>query len=105
MTSEVYHDNGRAFGNRTRVFRDAAGGGVEWMYGVDYANGDSRWYAFNGYRGPANTIETLKRDGMFLSRFESGPWPTELTPAGEQAVIPGCERNCSRTVRQLDLFG
>lgn len=30
---------------------------------------------------------------------------TELTPAGEQAVIPGCERNASPGARQLDLFG
>jgi hypothetical protein len=28
----------------------------------------------------------------------------ELTPAGEQWVIPGCERNAAPTVRQLDLF-
>lgn len=29
----------------------------------------------------------------------------ELTPAGEQAVIPGCERNLAPAKRQLDLFG
>jgi hypothetical protein len=28
----------------------------------------------------------------------------ELTPAGEQYVIPGCERDAAPTVRQLDLF-
>lgn len=32
-------------------------------------------------------------------------WRTELTPAGEQTVIPGCERNASPKARQLDLFG
>lgn len=31
--------------------------------------------------------------------------PTELTPAGEQFVIPGCERNASPKARQLGLFG
>lgn len=30
---------------------------------------------------------------------------TELTPAGEQVVIPGCERNAAPTMTQLDLFG
>ena len=30
---------------------------------------------------------------------------TELTPAGEQTVIPGCERNHAPGPRQLDLFG
>ena len=28
----------------------------------------------------------------------------ELTPAGEQFVIPGCERNAAPGARQLDLF-
>lgn len=32
------------------------------------------------------------------------PYRTELTPAGEQSVIPGCERDASPTARQLDLF-
>ncbi|TNC65797.1 hypothetical protein [Rubellimicrobium roseum] len=30
---------------------------------------------------------------------------SELTPEGEQLVIPGCERNRSSKLRQLDLFG
>jgi hypothetical protein len=30
---------------------------------------------------------------------------SELTPEGEQLVIPGCERNRSKILRQLDLFG
>ena len=30
---------------------------------------------------------------------------SELTPAGEQTVIPGCERNFAPGKRQLDLFG
>jgi hypothetical protein len=29
---------------------------------------------------------------------------TELTPTGEQTVIPGCERDAAPSVRQLDLF-
>ena len=64
----IYHDNGAAFGNRTRVFRAGAHGGVEWMYGVDYANGDKRWYGFGAV--PDATIEKLKANGMFLSRMD-----------------------------------
>lgn len=29
---------------------------------------------------------------------------TDLTPAGEQTVIPGCEKDASPSVRQLELF-
>ena len=32
------------------------------------------------------------------------PYRSELTPAGEQLVIPGCERNLAPAARQLDLF-
>lgn len=32
-------------------------------------------------------------------------YATELTRAGEQTVIPGCERNESPRATQLDLFG
>lgn len=68
--AEIYHDNGAAFGRRTRVFREVQGG-IEWMYGVDYASGCNRWYAF--HPGMGQTIDELKKGGMFLSRFESGP--------------------------------
>lgn len=69
MSNEVYHDNGRAFGRKTRVFRETDGG-IEWMYGVDYASGSKRWFFF--HPGVGKTIEDLKRGGMFLSRIESG---------------------------------
>ena len=36
---------------------------------------------------------------------EVAPYRTELTPDGEQTVIPGCERNFSPKAKQLDLFG
>ena len=68
--TQVYHDNGRADGRRTRFFRDGENGGVEWMYGVDYANGDTRWYGYGAQ--PGLTIERLKRGGMFLSRIDDG---------------------------------
>ena len=38
------------------------------------------------------------------SRAPQVPYRSELTPAGEQLVIPGCERNLAPTARQLDLF-
>ena len=68
-TNAIYHDNGRAFGRRTRFFRDAASGGVEWIYGVDYANGDNRWYTFHAWAG--SSIADLKRNGMLLLRLEN----------------------------------
>jgi hypothetical protein len=37
--------------------------------------------------------------------FACPTYGTELTPEGEQHVIPGCERNLSPKVQQLDLFG
>jgi len=40
------------------------------------------------------------------ARAEAGrEYRAELTAAGEQSVIPGCERNASPKMRQLDLFG
>lgn len=148
--TQLYHDNGAAFGRRTRYFRNAAGGGVEWIYAVDWAGGDRRWYGF-GMDGTA-TIAKLQAGGMFLSRIESGahrfpaveaynadvracptyhdgtprkqwhelgdvereswiknPTPreyrSELTPEGEQLVIPGCERKATPKARQLGLWG
>ena len=56
-------------------------------------------------------------DGMVVVRLSSGvcvvsvcdvelDYTTELTPEGEQAVIPGCERNQSPTgLKQGELFG
>ena len=61
----IYSDNGAAAGNRTRLFRDCEGG-VEWMYGVDYSNGDNRWYSFG--MTPNNSIAKLQSHGMWLSR-------------------------------------
>lgn len=69
---EIYHDNGAARGLRTRVFRNADHGGVEWMYAADYASTESqfhRWYHF----GPAGNsdIQSLKlNQGMELSRLD-----------------------------------
>ena len=40
-----------------------------------------------------------------LMAWQAEGYATELTPAGEQAVIPGCERNATPGPRQLDLFG
>ena len=70
MNNEIYQDNGAAFGRRTRVFRNGLHGGVEWMYAVDYANGDRRWYGYL-LTGGHETIASLQADGMFLSRFSN----------------------------------
>ena len=73
--AQIYHDNGAAFGNRTRVFRECENGkGVEWMYAVDWAAGHRRWYGFG--MSADNSIESLKSDGMFLSRIEDATFQT-----------------------------
>ena len=61
----IYSDNGAAFGRRTRYFRDCEGG-VEWIYGVDYANGSTRWYGFGC--GPDNSISEMQKTGYYLAR-------------------------------------
>jgi hypothetical protein len=52
---------------RTRYFRDAINGGVEWIFAVDHAAGHDRWYGF----GPAGTrdIVALRAEGMHLARL------------------------------------
>jgi hypothetical protein len=101
--SDIHHDNGAARGNRTRLFRDTRGG-VEWIFHVDYAGGCRRWYAFG--LDPENSIAKMKSDGMPLTPLApSIGYRTEMTTAGEQMVIPGCERDDSRTgARQMMLF-
>lgn len=64
---DIYQDNGAARGMRTRMFRDCANGGVEWMYGVDYCNGDKRWYGYGMEKGLS--IRKLMNDGMVLVRL------------------------------------
>jgi hypothetical protein len=66
---DIYHDNGAAFGRRTRFFRDCATGGVEWIYAVEYAGGATCWKTF--YPGSGLHIAGLKDGGMFLSRLEN----------------------------------
>mgnify|MGYP000252711470 CR=1 FL=1 len=68
----IYHDNGAALGRRTRVFRNCPnGGGVEWMYAVDHAGPNPRWYGYLA-TGGHETIASLRITGMDLR---------ELTPA------------------------
>lgn len=111
----IYHDNGAAFGRRTRFFRNAPdNSGVQWIYGVDYAGGSTDWLCYMA-TGGHETIASLKTSGMFLSRLDNGcdfepvaerqEYRSELTPIGEQLVIPGCERNLAPAAKQLSLFG
>jgi len=64
---DIYQDNGAARGFRTRMFRDGQNGGVEWMYAVDYCNGDKRWYGYG--MEPNLTIRKLIDNGMYLVRL------------------------------------
>lgn len=47
-------------------------------------------------------------DGFLTALVDTKPvgpkFNTELTPEGEQTVIPGCERNLAPGTKQLDLF-
>ena len=62
----IYHDDGAIRGRRTRYFRNATGGGVEWIYAVDYQTDDTCWRTYHA--PPGTTIEKLKANGMYLSR-------------------------------------
>lgn len=48
--------------------------------------------------------EAAKAWAETVRTWDQPPYYTELTPAGEQLVIPGCERNLAPAARQLDLF-
>lgn len=69
----------------------------------DYAAQDA---AYTGPRPSETVIEQCGAGiGGQLQAAISGPaFNTELTPAGEQMVIPGCERNESPRVKQMSLF-
>lgn len=100
--TDIYHDNGAAFGRRTRYFRESPHGGIEWMYAVDHANGCRRWYGYGMAYQSGGTIPQLIAAGMDLTPLE---YRTEFTDAGEQLVIPGCERDSEQSgAKQMDLF-
>ncbi len=65
MTNHIYSDNGAAQGNRTRLFRNTDAGTVEWMFGVDYASGSFRWYAFGMGK---DSVQEMQARGCWLSR-------------------------------------
>ncbi len=60
----IYSDNGAAQGNRTRLFRNTDAGTVEWMFGVDYAAGSTRWYAFGMGK---DSVEDMQKRGQWLT--------------------------------------
>ena len=74
-------------------------------YGSDA--GEAR-YEKRGRGAFDGQFEPLGR--AFLARekarmaWESARFQSELTPAGEQLVIPGCEKHLAPGARQLDLF-
>lgn len=69
----------------------AADGAADVMRGCTWAE----WIA-RGNPAPIDGHDTWRR---------AKGYTTELTPEGEQTVIPGCERNAAPGPRQLDLFG
>ena len=69
MQATIFTDNGaNRIGARTRYFRDAQNGGVEWMFAVDHAAGHDRWYGF----GPAgdSDIAAMRANGMHLEPLQ-----------------------------------
>ena len=69
MQATIFTDNGaNRIGARTRYFRDAKNGGVEWMFAADHAAGHDRWYGF----GPAGDrdIADLRANGMHLEPLQ-----------------------------------
>lgn len=56
----IYTDNGANLNLRTRYFRDGAHGGIEWMYAVDYAAGERRWYGYGAGMGGAQEMTCAK---------------------------------------------
>lgn len=66
-STPIFQENRVPFNLKTRVFRDVPGG-VEWMYGVDYANGDTRWYTF--HPGVGSSIAEMQSNGMSLAPID-----------------------------------
>jgi hypothetical protein len=68
------------------------------------------WPTYNvndgAHGGMPKTLRKLyERERDALRPILDGNFPTELTPEGEQTVIPGCEKNAAPGIRQLELFG
>jgi hypothetical protein len=59
-------------------------------------------FAAHKQHGEAAWIERLPNDAG--SKARAPKVHTELTPEGEQYVIPGCEKNASPRAVQLNLF-
>lgn len=76
------------------------------------------WYVLTTTGAPASECRAVdalpqsifsdRADAEQAARFardwSETTYATELTPEGEQTVIPGCERNAAPGARQLDLF-
>ena len=63
MTYAIYADDGDSKGSLTRLFRRAEGGFIEWMFEVDYAQGDDRWFFF----APHKTLQSMLDAGYNLT--------------------------------------
>ena len=68
---------------------------------IDAKTGSPRDERDFAYRAPP--FDTRAQAVAHMATFD--PFRSELTPTGEQLVIPGCERNLAPERRQLDLFG
>jgi hypothetical protein len=79
-------------------------------YPADYWHDMEQWPTYDHNDGPYSgcprSLRALWEDhrAQLDANKASPTFRTELTPAGEQTVIPGCERNASPKATQLDLF-
>lgn len=80
------------------------------LVAADYRAGTSGAAAFLAARRDMEaalaTLEAAEAEFYAAGGDRCGDaYSFELTAAGEQAVIPGCERNAAPGARQLELFG
>ena len=91
-----------------RVYRTAYRmhlGGLDNMRNDAQTSGWRHWKIHKECVETGAIVETLATKGKPTGWHFETITKTELTPAGEQHVIPGCERNASPKASQLDLFG
>lgn len=69
--------------------------------GPNMTHDDLRALSLKNFRDAREQWARMRRD----QEKRNASYRAELTPEGEQSVIPGCERNASPKARQLDLFG
>ena len=66
---------------------------------------DARKQDWHLWRIALINLESGATVGYIAQEYTAPVYSAELTPVGEQLVIPGCERNLAPAAKQLSLFG